>query len=1151
MLILQKNVMRQTLLFFLFTIVVFQLEAQNHQGNTPWHEQTSYELSPGTLEKNGLSVSKFKLFQLDVHQLVQPLSDQKNAARNSSVKTVLPFPTATGHLQRFSVQPAATLHPDLAKKFPTIQTFEGVGLDDPTATIRFEITPNGFSGMIWSTQQGTQVIQALDSEQENRQYIVFSKKSVSRSHKNHFNCQTDHIDQANIIAGQVSRSRNNDGFLRRYRLALAVTGEYTTLYGGTKAGAMAAMATTINRVNGILKRDVAVELQLVANNDQIIFTNAATDGYTNNDSGKLLDENQLNVDNIIGNNNYDIGHVFSTGNGGVAYLGSVCASNIKAGGVTGSQLPQGDAFDVDYVTHEIGHQLGANHTQNNDCSSTFATSFEPGSGSTIMGYAGICFPNVQTNSDDYFHSISIDQIKGFVAGSADGCAIKIPLNNNAPSVSAGLDYTIPHSTPFELTGTATDADNDGLTYAWEQMDNTPAPMPPLATSDKGPAFRSLAPVNSPIRQFPAKGATKNHTPSTWEVLSSVSRDMKFRLTVRDNFSGGGNVTHDEMVLTIADNAGPFKVASPNGGEVLAAGIPHTLTWDVSGSNQAPVNCTAVDIFLSTDGGETYPIVLAENVPNDGSADISFQNTMVTANARIKIKGHGNVFFDVSDTNFQIDQSQSGFNITLSSTNLVVCQGATAAIAIEVAGLEGFSGLVNLTTELPTALANHTLAASNVNTGNNTTLTINTSSNSAPGIYPITVIGVSGDLTISRTINITIAATTPEAVTLITPANNALDIATMPTFNWSSADASTKYVFELASDANFTSNLYTESNLDITTYFLPLNLENGKTYYWRIKTTNQCGTNDNSAVRSFTVTNNLCQQYNNTNEIIISDGLPSTIASEIIIQEAGIVNEVTVKMDIAHSWIGDLTLTLESPSGKKAVILREICGNEDQINLIFSNNGSGTIPCSPPVSENIFAPVESFDIFTGEEINGTWKLLVADGVELDGGTLKNWSLEVCRKVEESEPLNVLISNTTNPECNGESTGSIQASVVGGTPGYTILWNTGSNQLALNNLQAGTYQVTVTDGNNTSVSATAVLGEPTAITLEEIVQDVSCNGVNNGSIQLFPSGGTPSYRYQWANGVRQSSNLNLPNGAYSVTVTDGNGCTASKKLCSCRT
>ena len=241
------------------------------------------------------------------------------------------------------------MHPDLAKKFPNIQAYEGIGIDDPTATIRFEVTPNGIAAMIWSAKRGTQVIQVLQSDEAEKKYLVYDKKTAARTHQNKFACHTNHVEEVDNLAHQMARSSNSDGVLRTYRLALAVTGEYTTLYGGTKAGAMAAMTTTINRVNGILKRDVAVELQLIADNDQIIFTNAATDGYSNNDSGKMLDENQTNIDNIIGNDNYDIGHVFSTGNGGVAYLGAACTAGIKAGGVTGAQLPQGDAFDLSLI----------------------------------------------------------------------------------------------------------------------------------------------------------------------------------------------------------------------------------------------------------------------------------------------------------------------------------------------------------------------------------------------------------------------------------------------------------------------------------------------------------------------------------------------------------------------------------------------------------------------------------------------------------------------------------------------------------------------------------------------------------------------------------------------------------------------------------
>ncbi len=1135
--------MRQALLFFLFAITVFQLEAQIHQANTPWHEQQFHDLTTGTLEKNGLSVSKFKVFQLNEKQLNQPLKDIASNARNGNINTILPFPSADGHLRRFSVKPSNTLHPDLAKKFPSIQTFEGVGIDDPTASIRFEITPKGFSGMVWSAQTGTEVIQLVKEDNQPEKYIVYNKKAAGRHANRHFTCGThDETDHLDAITQQVSAGRNNDGLLRTYRLALAVTSEYTAVFGGTKAGAMAAMSTTMNRVNGILKREVAVELQMVPNNDQIIFTNAATDGYTNNNSGDLLDQNQNIIDSAIGNDNYDIGHVFSTSAGGVAYLGSVCIDAIKAGGVTGSQLPQGDAFDVDYVTHEIGHQLGANHTQNNDCSSSFATSFEPGSGSTIMGYAGICFPNVQNNSDAYFHSISINQIKSFTTSTADGCAIKTPTNNAKPTADAGADYTIPHSTPFELEGVATDANNDALTYAWEQMDRETAAMPPLATNDKGPAFRSLFPSSNPIRQFPAKGNNKDHASSTWEMLSSVARSLTFRLTVRDNNSNGGNTAMDDMIINVANSSGPFKIIAPNGNESLAAGLNHEITWSVAGTNNAPVNCPTVDIYLSVDGGATYPILLAENADNDGAENVFIPNTISTSNARIKIKGSNNVFFDVSDNDFQITEAQAGFDLAFTPSTTTACQGSGTTISIEIIGIDGFSGNVDLTAELPSSFGNYTFSNTNDNPGTTNNLTINTTNNTPVGTYTIPVIGTSGALTLTKNITVIVAPQNPTAVSLLAPANNEEELPLIPSFSWTGSDAGSAYNFELSKDANFGSTVYTEANLATTDYTLPISLENGVTYYWRVQATNQCSAGDFSAVRSFTVTSNLCQTFTNDTDIMISSGAPSAVTSEIIIQESGLVNAISVNLDVAHSWIGDLTVTLESPSGKKAILFEEICGNEDRITLGFSNEGDTNVDCNQLTTGNLIVPMQSFDIFEGEEINGTWSLIVSDGVDLDGGTFHNWSLEVCRAVENVAPLSVLISNTTNPVCNGGNTGSIQASVVGGVPDYTIAWSHGANQLTLNNLSAGTYEVTVTDGNGTSTSATAILEQPSPIVLDEIVQNVTCNDINNGSIQVFPSGGTPGYQYNWANGVRQFNNLNLPDGEYRVTVTDGNNCTA---------
>lgn len=575
--------------------------------------------------------------------------------RSASSRATLQLPLPDGSLGRFAVAESPIMEPALAAQFPEIKTYLGQGLDDPTATVRFDQTPAGFHAMILS-EAGTIFIDPY-SQADTTHYMSYFKSDYPLPAGKTI---VEQVIDKTLPQQTAQRSNATSGAsLRTYRLAVAATGEYTQFFGGTVNAAMAAIVTTVNRVDGVYEREVAVRLVLVNNNSQLIYTNPATDPYTNNNPGALLSQNQANIDSVIGSANYDIGHVFSTGGGGLAGLGVVCSGSFKAQGETGSSSPTGDAYDIDYVAHEIGHQFGANHTfngTNGSCGGgnrNSATAYEPGSGSTIMAYAGICTgDDLQSNSDDYFHGISFDEIVAFTNfGGGNTCGTLTSTGNSAPSVEAGASYTIPSRTPFTLTGSASDPNGDALTYHWEEFDLGNAST--ANNSSNPPFFRSFSPTSSPSRTFPKLSDILNNTMTIGEILPSVSRTMNFRLTARDNRSGGGGVANDSTTVAVVGSAGPFGVSAPNTAVTWTGGSEQTVTWSVANTTQAPISCPNVTILLSTDGGLSFPTTVLASTPNDGTQSVVVPN-IATTTARLKVICANNIFFDISNANFTIN-----------------------------------------------------------------------------------------------------------------------------------------------------------------------------------------------------------------------------------------------------------------------------------------------------------------------------------------------------------------------------------------------------------------------------------------------------------------------------------------------------------------
>ncbi|MGQ0626578.1 MAG: reprolysin-like metallopeptidase, partial [Phycisphaerales bacterium] len=961
---------RTSLLSVALAIVCFFVQpfasAQTMSPDGAWTILPSF--APAVENETGwVRPARFQALALDRAALAAVLAAAPLEGTPAAAAAPLIFglPDPQGVVHFFKVAESPVMEPGLAAQFPEIRTYVGQGITHPAETLRMDLTPQGFHAQVLGPTEhsptgisgGAWYIDPY-SKGDDVHYGCYYKRHLKPVHR--FVCevneQTPPPDN-DPIPGEGAGGINiltSGPSLRTYRLACAATAEYTAFHGGTVALGQAAIVTAVNRVTGVYETELAVRLTLVANNSNIVYTDSGTDPYSNGSGSTMLGQNQTTCTNVIGSANYDIGHVFSTGGGGIAGLGVVCSSTSKARGVTGLPAPTGDAFWIDFVAHEMGHQFGANHSFNGttgNCSGNrnASTAMEPGSGSTIMSYAGICgADDLQPNSDPYFSFISLQEIRANVEGStASTCGTSTATGNSAPTISApGINgLTIPIGTPFALTASGSDPNGDALTYSWEERDQESTGRT-LTTADNGamPLFRVFNPSTSPTRTFPQLSKILNGTSNNSEKLPVLSRGaFRFTVTARDNRAGGGGVERADVSLIVNSAAGPFAVTSPASPVSWAAGTTQTVTWNVAGTTANGVNCANVRILLSTNGGTTFPITLLATTPNTGTASFVVPNNQTTT-GRIRVEGVGNVFFNIGAGTVTITAPVSGVVLTGTGANTISDTTGNGNANGRIDPGESAIGLVVQISNGGTATATGVSATL---TSSTPTATVTTGSSPYPNLGPSGGAGVN----------------------------------------------STPFVLNVSSAHPCGTPI--ALSLAITS------TQGTGTYNFSLQTGQPGGI---SGQQVFTYAGGVVAIPDSPNPGVNAtlnvSGLTGTIA-DIDLRFDGTTCNATVgstTVGLDHTWLGDLVITLTSPSGTVVTLANRpgATGNggnnlchtilDDEAAAAFQSITSAGNPWT-----GSYIPAAALGAFDGQSANGIWTLNVTDLAAQDTGNIRAFSV----------------------------------------------------------------------------------------------------------------------------------------------------------------
>ena len=988
----------------LFTLLV----VSNSMAQSLWKPINEADIRLISNQIRYIYPSKSVIYELD-----------KDIFKQAIVENRLDIPMPDGSLVTFRIKENATMETALAAKYPQIKTYIGANIRDAAQTIHCDFTTAGFHAIIRGNGH-TIYIDPVATNQT-QYYIIYDRANFKKNKQIH-PCKVS--EEAQLETDNTPTERNAADpcgqpiQLRKYRIAVACTGEYSEFHGNTKAGALSAIVTTMNRINSVYERDLAIKFLLVAKNDTLIYLNPKTDPFSNDDSDLLIDESQSIITKLIGNPNFDIGHTMSTGGGGLAGLGVVCTNGQKASGITGLDSPIGDPFDIDYVAHEIGHQFGGSHTFNSSTGSCEDNrdgkwAHEVASGVTIMAYAGICEPqNLEDHSIDNFNQGSLEQIiKYSREANGNKCPVLETSVNTTPTITAGTNgFTIPNSTPFVLHGTAKDAEGDSLKYSWEEYDLGPQ-GDIKATSTTAPIFRPFLPTRDSFRIFPQYSDILNNKVTYGEVLPEVARTLKFRLTARDyrnSTNGGGGACWATYQIKV-DKNGPFNVTFPTTKtDTLWAGGYAEIRWNVAATNLLPVNCQKVSILLSTDGGLSFTTILANNTDNDGIEAVLIPETLNSDAVRVKIEAKDNIFFNISKVNTSIKKAtKPKLTYSTGAEYLKLCLPNVAKFDIKTLPIGGDNNdtvFVVLKGSLPNGyVANFSKKTLIGKDSSTLTVTIPSNKTDSLKLQYYLILNKKDSTIVTKTIFG--ISTELSDFAMVSPKDASEGVNTSTIFEWKKANNATRYDFQLASDLAFKNIIFSAKDTTSLSAVSPKVLQENKLYFWRAAAKNTCASTGYVANHFFYTRTTNCVLFNSTIKTNISGTGTPTVDNTIQVIDSLDVIEVSVpRITGSHQGFDELQISLVAPNNKVIRLFKDEClPISTTFGLNFDDLAVNSFQCPPNKTYQPIKPLDTLANLKNIKTKGAWKLRLKDTQGGNGGAVTDWQLRLCLPYTQQKPF----------------------------------------------------------------------------------------------------------------------------------------------------